>query len=243
MCYNIEIYLTRDQIKKRFNVEVPDKAPFRPSYYVSAFDLPLHPVISNENSESVRFYQWGLIPYWVNDQDAADDIRYKTLNARMESLNKKPSYKNAFDKHRCLILAHGFFEWRHINSKKIPYYIKRKDDQPFAIAGLYDVWENPVTNELQKTFSLITTKASPMMEKIHNTKKRMPFMLDQNTEREWIAEHDNEEVFDAVSLIPDDKLYAHPVSTKVSKRDTNKNTPDILEPFDEYPELKNNTLF
>ena len=84
------------------------------------------------------------------------------------------------------MLVNGFYEWQHIGKEKIPYFIRLKEDIPFALAGLYDNWLNRNTGEVINTFTIITTPANPMMEVIHNTKKRMPAILSPSSEKEWI---------------------------------------------------------
>lgn len=85
-----------------------------------------------------------------------------------------------------MVLVNGFYEWQHIGKEKIPYFIRLKEDIPFALAGLYDNWLNKNTGELINTFTIITTPANPMMEIIHNTKKRMPAILSPSAEKEWL---------------------------------------------------------
>ena len=90
-----------------------------------------------------------------------------------------------------MVLVNGFYEWQHTGNKKIPYFIRLKNDIPFALAGLYDTWLNRDTGEMLNTFTIITTQANPMMEVIHNTKKRMPAILSPSVEKEWLnSEYD-----------------------------------------------------
>jgi putative SOS response-associated peptidase YedK len=83
--------------------------------------------------------RWGLIPHWAKDPK----IAYKTINARVETVDTAPSYRQAFKKRRCLIPADGFYEWKKVLGGKIPYSIQMKDDSPFVFAGLWEGWKNP----------------------------------------------------------------------------------------------------
>jgi putative SOS response-associated peptidase YedK len=186
MCYTIEINLTREQIEKRFGSKFKNGQEFVPGRKVSAFGLPSLPVICSGSQDEVKLMTWGLIPAWVKDEENANAIRMKTFNARAESLEEKPSYRNPFKNKRCMVLINGFYEWQHIGKEKIPYFIRLKDDIPFALAGLYDNWLNRNTGEMVNTFTIITTAANPMMEIIHNTKKRMPAILSPSVEKEWL---------------------------------------------------------
>ena len=186
MCYTIEINLTREQIEQRFGSRFKDEQEFIPGRKVSAFGLPSVPAICSGSPDEIRLLTWGLIPAWAKDEESAKSIRMKTFNARSETLGEKPSFRNSFRTKRCMVLVNGFYEWQHIGIEKIPYFIRLKDDIPFALAGLYDNWLNRNTGEVLNTFTIITTPANPMMEIIHNTKKRMPAILPPAVEKEWL---------------------------------------------------------
>jgi putative SOS response-associated peptidase YedK len=186
MCYTIEINLTREQIEKRFGSRFRNDQEFTRGKKVSAFSLPSVPVICSDSPDEVKTMIWGLIPSWIKDEKSAQSIRMKTFNAKSETLEDKPSFRNPFNSRRCMVLVNGFYEWQHIGKEKIPYFIRLKDDNPFALAGLFDSWLNRNTGKMLNTFTIITTPANPMMEIIHNTKKRMPAILSPSTEKEWI---------------------------------------------------------
>jgi len=186
MCYTIEINLTREQIERRFGSKFRNGKEFIPGKKVSAFGLPSVPVICSDQPEDIKLMTWGLIPYWVKDEEGAKSIRMKTFNARSETLEEKPSFRNPLRTKRCMVLVNGFYEWQHLGKEKIPYFIRLKEDIPFALAGLYDNWLNKNTGEVISTFTIITTPANPMMEIIHNTKKRMPAILPPSAEKEWL---------------------------------------------------------
>ena len=186
MCYTIEINLTREQLEKRFGARFSNKDEFIKGRKISAFSLPKLPVISSDSPERINLMTWGLIPSWVKDEENAKIIRMKTFNAMAETLSEKPSYRNSFKSKRCLVLVNGFYEWQHAGKEKIPYFITLKDHEAFTLAGLYDNWLNKNTGEILNTFTIITTQANPMMEVIHNTKKRMPAILPPSKEKEWL---------------------------------------------------------
>ncbi len=186
MCYTIEINLTRGELEKRFGSKFNTKDEFVKGRKISAFSLPKVPVISSENPDDIDLMIWGLIPSWTKDEESAQSIRIKTFNAKAETLNEKPSYKNSFKSKRCMVLVNGFYEWQHVGKEKIPYFITLKNQKVFALAGLYDNWLNKNTGEMFNTFSIITTPANPMMEIIHNTKKRMPAILPPLSEKDWL---------------------------------------------------------
>jgi putative SOS response-associated peptidase YedK len=186
MCYTIKIDLTREQLELRFGAKLDSPDSYKPGSRINAFSLPQLPVICNDDPFSIRIFTWGLIPFWVKDANSAKEIRMKTFNAKSESLAEKPSFRNSLNRKRCLVLANGFYEWHTDGKKKIPYFIGLKDQIAFALAGLYDQWTNRETGEKTDTFTVITTRANPMMEEIHNLKKRMPVILAPGTEQRWL---------------------------------------------------------
>lgn len=234
MCFTIEIHLTRKVIEDRFRVDTSALYDFDFNYFYRAFSNPLIPVIAQEDSSRVQLMQWGLVPSWCRNDEEAERIRKGTYNARSETLHEKPSFKGPLNRGRCLIVAGGFFEWQQINGLKIPWYICLKSGKPFAFAGLYDTWKNPEDGEILKSCTLITTKANPLMERIHNTRKRMPVILTKNNEQDWILGEPTLlkrkqllQPFNATDL------EAYTVSPRLSSKDADPSDPRIIEPYEQ----------
>lgn len=207
MCYTISINKTREFLEKSFGKEFKEGDRFKPDSVIKAFTYPEVPVICQESIDNINLLTWGLIPNWVKDQEYASEIRKKTFNARIETIFEKPSYKSLVKKNKCLVIVDGFYEWQDLNGKKIPYFITHREKQVFTLAGLYDKWINPETGEEIKTFTIITTKANPLLEKIHNTKKRMPVILDnEEKEKLWLQENLSEEYLNLFSIPIDDNI-------------------------------------
>jgi putative SOS response-associated peptidase YedK len=187
LCYTIKIDLTREQIEKRFRATLQQPELFSPGEKFSAFALPALPVICNDSPDRVKLFMWGLIPFWVKDSETADALRRRTFNAKSETLAEKPSFRNSFRTKHCLVITSGFYEWQTLGKEKIPYLMGLKEQQAFSLAGLYDRWKDPTTGAILDTFTVITTRANPRMEEIHNLKKRMPVILDPGEERKWLS--------------------------------------------------------
>ncbi len=231
MCYTVNINLTRNELEKRFGAKFDDPGSFHPGYYFNAFDLPDLPVVRNGSPDSIVLFGWGLIPFWVKDAAAAGEIRRKTFNARLETLLDKPSFRESVKTRRCLVLCRGFYEWQQRDREKIPYYIYLKGETPMAMAGLYENWTDRETGEMISTCTIITTAANPMMEKIHNTKKRMPLIISPESEGSWIDP--DLSAADAVRFLEpaDEKqMSAHTISKLISKRGVEKNVPELVKP-------------
>jgi putative SOS response-associated peptidase YedK len=235
----VEINLPRQHLQERFGVHMPEDPRYMQSNFLNAFSKPFLPVITGTDNQHIQMFQWGLIPSWVKDEQTADKISKATFNAKSETLWEKPSFRNAAKYKRCLVLAHGFFEWHTSLNLKIPFYIKRKDNQAFAFAGIHEEWTNAQTGEIMKTFSIITTSANPLLEKIHNTKKRMPVILLPEMESDWIeSEQSKKDLENLLVPFPEKYLEAHPVSRKILDRNLDIHDNSILDPA-EYKETGN----
>jgi len=236
MCYSLTI-LEPDSIQVRYAARFPAQWEIRPSYYIGAYDYPEYPVLPDMDHSHFHIMNWGLIPFWVKTSEDAEKIRKQTINARSETLFEKPSFRHAIRKHRCLIPADGFFEWRYYNGKNYPYYIHLKDHEVFSIAGIWEAWKNPESGDELFTFSVITCDANPLMAKIHNKKKRMPVILPKDVEMNWIdSDLSDDEIMMMLQPYPEQMMDAYTISKRVTSRTLERNVPEVLDSF-EYPEL------
>ena len=229
MCYRYSVP-GPDTVKKTFQVKIGSN--FEKRYHAGAFEDVKLPVITNEKPEQVDLFNWGLIPFWVKDEKTAGDISQRTINARSETIFEKPAFRNSAGKKHCLVIADGFFEWRYYQGINYPYYIKLKDKDAFAMAGLWDCWDNKASDEQVYTYTIITTKANPMMAKIHNKKKRMPAILKDEDYQKWISSSiSEEESMNLLKPFNEKEMEAYTISKLITARDQNPNVPAVLEPF------------
>ncbi len=160
--------------------------------------------------------RWGLIPSWAKDES----IGSRMINARAETLAEKPSFKNLLRRHRCMIVADGFYEWKAEGKGKTPMYITLEDDQPFAFAGLWDIWKSPEGPEVHSC-TIITTEPNELMATIHN---RMPAILRPGAYEDWLNPElrDEQVLTHWLSPYPAELMKARPVSRLVNnpKNDT-----------------------
>ncbi len=236
MCYHYTVP-DIDILRIRFEVSISKKIDFPRVYHVSGFVKPRLPVITNDAPNSIQMLSWGLIPHWVKDVGNATKFQSRLLNARSETIHEKPAFRSLIKSNRCLVLADGFFEWRHFEGRTYPYYIQLSTGEPFAFAGLWNNWTNPDTNEQMKTYTIITTWANPLLEQVHNKRKRMPVILHKADETPWLTVDLDRDAIDSF-LVPFEanKMAAHPVSRLITTKGTKKNVPEIVKPK-EYPEL------
>jgi putative SOS response-associated peptidase YedK len=232
MCFTVNVNLVKEELENRYGATLIDPDKYQPSYYYHAFGLPELPAICSGSPEKITLLKWGLIPSWVNTADDAEEIRYKTFNARSESIENKPSFSGSFKTKRCIIPVKGFYEWQHIGKEKIPWYIYHSGNEILSLAGLYSEWvENSTGNPLQ-TFTIITTEANDLMAEIHNSAKRMPAILDKTDERQWLDLSASSDAL--ISLLkpgPNDLIRAHTISPMVNDKTANRNTPEVIRPY------------
>lgn len=241
MCFTVNVNLIKEELENRYGATLIDPDKYRPSYYYHAFSLPSVPAICSGDTSKIKLLKWGLIPEWTKSQEQANIIRYKTFNARSESIATKPSFSSSFRSKRCIIPVKGFFEWQHLGNEKIPWYIYHTENEVLSLAGLYDDWIESNTGEVLSTFSIVTTEANDLMAVIHNSGKRMPVILNKSTENRWIDVSISTD--EAISLLypaPSEILKAHTISPLINDRSANRNTPEVIKP---YNYSKENLLF
>lgn len=232
MCFSVNVNLVKEELENRYGATFLDPDRYRPSYYYHAFSLPELPAVCSGRPDKIRILKWGLIPSWTKTIDDANEIRLKTFNARSESIQNKPSFSASFKSKRCLIPVKGFFEWQHSGKEKIPWYIYHSDNEILSIAGLYDEWVENNTGELYCTFSIITTDANDLMTVIHNSKKRMPAILDKVSEKKWIdPTFSQSDALDLLIPFPSEILKAHTIGPLINSKTANKNIPEVIRSY------------
>jgi putative SOS response-associated peptidase YedK len=242
MCYNIAYLEHRiEKYAERYKHSLPPDWSKRtpqlelPTYYfVSGFAHPLLPIV---NHEGISLYEWGLIPFWIKDAKSAGEINRKTLNAVGETVFDKPSFKKSIASQRCLLGVNGFYEWREFNNKKYPYFIKIKSNEIFSLGCIYESWADKSTGEIRNTFSILTTAANPMMEKIHNMKKRMPLIIPEKDEKKWIEPLlSKAKIQELIKPYDEADMTAYTIWNSVNNPKNNRNIPEIMNRYD-YAEL------
>lgn len=236
MCYKVAVKSAPEVYEKRFGSKFNPEYEHKLHYHANGFSHPSLPVITQKDPDIIQAFEWGLIPSFAKDTAHAKKLRIGNLNARDDNAFTAVSWKTSIRKRRCLVLADGFFDSMDVNGNKFPYFIYRKDEQPFAFAGLYNAWKDE--NDIwHPTFSIVTTEPNELMRKIHNIKLRMPVILPPDNERNWLSNDLlDDEIKDLMVPIEDGILTAHPVNKDLNKNTVDTNKAEILEVC-EYPEL------
>jgi len=210
MCGRFTLALSAGQLELAFPwLSVPQD--LKPRYNVA----PSQPVavVSNNNPTQLYFFQWGLVPSWAKDVK----IGYRMINARSETLAEKPSFRAAYRRRRCLVLANGFYEWKKEPGRKAktPYFIALDSREPFAFAGLWEVWHS-ADGSVLPTCAIITTTPNELLAPIHN---RMPVILPPESYEQWLdpAEQPPDRLQALLRSYPAEQMTAYPVSTLVNK--------------------------
>lgn len=209
MCGRFALYSDPSTLARRFETEtIPG---MEPRYNIAPSQTI--PIVREESGKrQFALVHWGLIPHWAKDIK----IGYHTINARAETVNSKPAFRNAFKHRRCLVPADGWYEWQVIPGSKTkqPWFIALKDRQPLAFAGLWEQWKTPEGGELESC-TIIVTDANSFTRQIHD---RMPVILSPGDWDAWLESEakDAEGLQSLLKPYPSEDIAAWPVSTKVN---------------------------
>lgn len=222
MCGRITLTTDRLKLAEQLGI-LPEQLPedLKPRYNIAPTQK--HFIVTQEREDRVvEEARWGLINSWAKDAKSG----YKTINARAETVDRSPAFRNAFKKgRRCLVPVDGFYEWFGPKDDRQPYWFHRPDGGVICFAGLYELWY-PEGEEPQLTFTIITTEANDYTARIHD---RMPVVLDDDAQDAWLYP-DEEDLAKLKALLapaPDDTLVAKPVSKAVNNARTE--SPSLLD--------------
>jgi putative SOS response-associated peptidase YedK len=169
---------------------------------------------------SLDLLKWGLIPNWCSDPRGGR----KPINAKAESVSALPTFRDAYALRRCIVPVDGFFEWRAIRGagRKQPYAIAMKDGSPFGLAGLWENWRDPNTDEWERIFTVITVPSNDLVGQIHN---RMPAILKPESYERCLGRETDPH--DLLITYPSEPMTMWPISTRVNKPENDD--PSILD--------------
>jgi putative SOS response-associated peptidase YedK len=204
------------ELVEAFDVPLPD-FDWAPSYNVApGQDAPV--VAQDRHGRRVGLLTWGLIPGWK------DEPGKPMINARSESILRRPSFREGFERRRCLIPADGFYEWKHDGAAKLPFWIHPASGGLLSLAGIWDHWTRP-GQEARNTFAILTMDANDELSDIHD---RMPAVIDPEDRGAWLARTTDGPA--ALALLRGGRPPAYdcrPVSTRVNR--TGEDDATLLE--------------
>ena len=223
-----------ETIEKRFNVKATDGLDYQPSYNISPGQRA--PVITSERPDQLQMYQFGLTPFWSKkpmylfnaraegDKNKENDPSY----TGSREIYRKPAFRKPVRSQRCLVVADAFIEGTTEEGLSKPFVVYLKNHQrPFAMAGIWDRWENP-EGELLESFSIITTVANELIRKLPH--HRCPVILQPEDERTWLSSQTPlNDVLDLLRPFPADQMNAYPIDKKIKNPRTEGR--ELIEPL------------
>ena len=216
MCGRFAFYSPSEATAALFGVEaaaaVEPRHNIAPTQFIAAIRR------NEQQANELTMLRWGLVPSWAKDPS----IGNRMINARAETVAEKPSFRTAYRKRRCLILADGFYEWHTENDVKIPYFISLANGSPFAFAGLWEHWQSKSADESLQTTTIVTTAANDFLSQLHH---RMPIVLEPGNATRWLDGDMN--ILDEVTANAPD-FQAWPVARLVNN--ARNESPDLINP-------------
>jgi len=231
MCGRFALTISPTALAKLFQL---DEVPvLEPRYNIAPSQAVAAVIKGREEAKRIlKWMQWGLIPFWAKDPG----IGMKMINARAETAAEKPAFRDAFSHKRCLVPASGFYEWQKIGKEKQPYFIRLRDEECFAMAGLWQRWESKDGHTIESC-NILTTDSNALMTPIHN---RMPVIIDPHHFELWLdcARAAKDRLQQLLTPFPAHRMEAFPVSKSVNR--PAHDAPDCVAPLPESsagPEL------
>jgi putative SOS response-associated peptidase YedK len=219
MCGRYALYGPHSRYRERFDLQ--QELDFPPRYNVAPTQPAPIVTVNASGRRIMELARWGLIPYWVKDPDAAR----KPINAKVETAAASPMFRHALQRHRILVPARGFYEWKQVAGRKQPYLIGMADGDLFGLGGLREFWRGPQGAVV--SFTILTTEANELCAPLHN---RMPLIVSPENYALWL-DPDVTEV-DALGAVmapfPPELMRAYAVGPRVNN--AANDDPDLVEP-------------
>ena len=208
MCGRFTLHTSAGELVRVFQLIKP------PTNLANRWNIaPTQQVLAVRQSSDGRepvWMRWGLIPSWAKDAKIGNSL----INARAETIAEKPSFRTAFKRRRCLVIADGFYEWSKFEKVKVPYMITLKDRSPFAFAGLWEQWKDATGDWIEST-TIVTTNPNSLMASIHD---RMPLILPRERYDEWLdfGNQDTEQLQKLLVPYPPEEMKFEKVSPVIN---------------------------
>lgn len=202
---------------------------FEPTYNAAPSELLPVVIADDDGQRQLRLLRWGLIPRWSRPGGKG----VQPINARVETLREKPMFRPLLSRHRCIVPASGYYEWRTEGGAKQPYFVSTTDREVFGFAGLYDETTNPEAEgpaaAAAGSYTIITAGAHEALASLHD---RMPLILRPEHEEAWLSRDvtDPLEIEQLLNPRPGSEMLTYPVSKAVNN--VRNDSPDLIEPID-----------
>jgi putative SOS response-associated peptidase YedK len=209
MCGRYAFFSPAEVVKRTFALD--DLPELEPRYNIAPTQSVPAVRTGEEGSRTLAMLHWGLVPKWAKERA----IGNRMINARAETLAEKPSFRDAFKRRRCLVLADGWYEWQVAPGGKQPWFIRMRDARPMAFAGLWERWKDPANGATLESCTIVTTDAAESIRRIHD---RMPVVLAQSDWDRWMdtAFSDTDKLSELLRPFEPKALQSWPVSRQVN---------------------------
>jgi putative SOS response-associated peptidase YedK len=228
MCGRFAFYSPHEAVARLFGVA--DAPQIEPRYNIAPTQF-VAALRETGGPREVAMLYWGLVPSWAKEKS----IGARMINARSETLAEKPSFRNAYKRRRCLVLADGYYEWQRSGAIKQPYFISFAAGAPFGMAGLWERWRDPGSGEPLESCCIVTTSPAPAVAHVHD---RMPVIIPPDAYTEWL-DPDNAATDGLARLLAPCEapgLQARPVSRRVNDaRNQGAGLLELLGTVDDAP--------
>lgn len=204
MCGRFAFYSPSEAAAALFGVS--GSIPVEPRYNIAPTQFVAAIRNGEDTGRELVMLRWGLVPSWAKDPSMGN----RMINARAETVAEKPSFRAAYSRRRCVVLADGFYEWRREGDAKTPYFISLASGNPFSLAGLWENWHDNESGDSVQSTALITTEANDYMRSLHH---RMPMILEADAANDWLG-GDKNMLESAAEMSP--PLRAWPVDRRVN---------------------------
>jgi putative SOS response-associated peptidase YedK len=224
MCGRFTIKMTWAELVALYRLTM-DAPPhnLRPIYNVCPTD-PVDVILAEEDKRQLVQMRWGLIPRWWSKW--LKDAKIATFNARAETVETKPFFRDAYKRTRCLIPLSGYFEWQDTAHGKQPWYFTARDGSPIlTAAGLWDEWKNRETGEKLKSCTMIITEPNEFVAEVHD---RMPALLQKDQFQAWLSGGAGKEI---LLPAPNEYLQRWAVSKRVNSSKADKDDATLIKPI------------
>lgn len=219
MCGRFSLGVDTDRLVAEFGIAAVATA-HEPRYNIAPTQ-PVPAVVQGDEGLRLGALRWGLVPRWADDPA----IGNRMINARSETVDRKPAFQESFRDRRCWVLADGFYEWREENGRKVPIHFHLPDRRPFAFAGLWDRWRREGAELVSCT--ILTTEPNEAVRPVHD---RMPVVLPAHVREQWLDPAATPRALKALLEPFPDALEGQRVSTRVNRPENDD--PSLVEPVD-----------
>ena len=203
-----------DELGSRYNVAPTDDA------FV---------VVQRDERRAITAYRWGLVPHWSDDAKGAA----RMINARAETITSSPAFRDAFERRRCIVPVDSFYEWKREGTVRQPYRIVATDGRPLALAGLWAGWHDPTTEQVRRTFSIVTTTPNDAIADLHD---RMPVILEPSSWDRWLSNGADADPGERLAMLqPTDEVALRVYAVNRYVNDVRRDGPELIEPLSPAP--------